>query len=311
MGSLYLDYRPQSFSEVIGNKGVIASLKSILERNKEDIPHAFLFSGQSGCGKTTLARIVAKELGCPEKIEGEINGDFVEINAANSRGIDTARSIMNTMHYHPSVAKCRVWLIDEAGQNTKDFQVAMLKALEDSPKYAYFILCTTDPQKLLPTIKNRCSTFEVENLNENEIQELLNWVLKEEDFNIPSNVKEEIIIAADGCPRQALVILDQIIDLPQEQMLAAVKDTKVDEKAAIDLCRAMLKKGTWKSLSTILKGIKGEDPEKIRRAILGYMSAVLLNTGDARAALIMDCFKEPTFNTGFPGIVMAAFYTLD
>ncbi len=307
---LHLSYRPKNFEEVIGNKGVIASLNSILNR-KEDFPHAMIFQGPSGCGKTTLARIVADKLGCPEKINNEINGDFVEINAANNRGIDTARAIMSTMYYYPSVAKCRVWLIDEAHQNTKDFQHAILKALEDSPKYAYFILCTTEPEKLLSTIRNRCSTFEVESLEDFEIKQLLNWVLKKENFDIPVDIKDEICMAADGCPRQALVILDQVIDLPEEQMLIAVKDTKVDEKEVRELCQAMLKEVPWKTLAIILKGLKSSEPEKIRRAILGYMSAVLLNSGDAKAALIIDCFREPTFNLGMPGIISMTYNTLN
>jgi len=311
MGSLHIDYRPRNFDELIGNKGTIASLKSILNREKEDVPHAFLLQGPSGCGKTTLGRIIADMLGCPETINEEVNGDFIEINAANNRGVDTARAIMETMHYHPSVAKCRIWLIDEIGATTKDFQQAILKALEDSPKYAYFILCTTDPEKLLKTVKNRCSVFEVESLQDNEVGELLNWVLSEEEFDISSDVKNEIAIAADGCPRQALVILDQIIDLPEEQMLGSVKSAQVNEKAVIDLCRAMLKNATWKSLSTILKNIKNKDPEKMRRAILGYMSAVLLNGGDAKAALIIDIFKEPVFHSGLPGIILYVYQTMD
>lgn len=307
---LHLDYRPKNFDEVIGNKGVIASLKSILSR-EDDFPHAMIFQGPSGCGKTTLARIVADKLGCPEKIDGEVNGDYVEINASNNRGIDTARSIMATMHYHPSVAKCRVWLLDEVHQATKDFQNSLLKALEDSPKYAYFILCTTEPDKLLKTIRNRCSTFEVESLDDEEITQLLNWVLSEEEFDIPSDVKEEIVDAVDGCPRQTLVILDQIIDLPENEMLAAVKDTKVDEKEVRELCQAMLKNASWIRMSKILKGLKSSEPEKIRRAVIGYMSAVLLNGGDAKAALIIDIFREPVFHSGMPGIVLMTYSTMD
>lgn len=307
---LHLSYRPKNFDEVIGNKGIITSLKSILNR-EDDFPHAMIFQGPSGCGKTTLARIVASELGCPEKIKGEVNGDFVEINASNNRGIDTARSIIQTMHYHPSIAKCRVWLLDEVHQATKDFQNSLLKALEDFPKYAYFILCTTDPQKLLPTLKNRCSIFEVESLDDEEIMQLLNWVLNEEEFDIPNDVKEEIIDAVDGCPRQTLVILDQIIDLPEGEMLGAVKDTKVDEKEVRELCQAMLKNASWKKISGILKGLKSSEPEKIRRAVIGYMSAVLLNGGDAKAALIIDIFREPVFHSGMPGIVLMAYSAMD
>lgn len=311
MGGLHIDYRPKNFKEIIGNKGVIASLESILKREREHVPHAMLFSGQSGCGKTTLARIVADKLGCPEKINGEINGDFVEINASNNRGIDTARSIMQTIYYHPSVAKCRVWLLDEVHQATKDFQNSLLKALEDSPKHAYFILCTTEPEKLLKTIRNRCSVFEVENIDEAGILQLLNWVLNEEGFDIPNDVKEEIIEISDGCPRQALVTLDQIIDLPEKEMLDAVKDTRIDEKEIRELCQAMLKNASWKKISGILKGLKNIEPEKIRRAIIKYMAVVLLNGGDPQAALIIDLFKEPVFHSGMPGIVLAAFQSLD
>ena len=311
--SLHLDYRPNNWAEVIGNKGIISSLKSILKREKEDIPHAFLIQGKTGCGKTTIGRIIAAELGCPERINDEVNGDFIEINAANNRGIDTARSIMETMHYHPSGAECRVWLIDEIGVTTKDFQTAMLKALEDSPKHTYFILCTTDPQKLLPTLKNRCSTFEVESLDDEEIIQLLDWVLNEEEFDIPNDVKEEIVDAVDGCPRQTLVILDQIIDLPEGEMLDAVKDTKVDKKEIIELCRVMLKQESWKKIASILKGLKSSEPEAIRRVVIGYMSSVMLGGGASanQAALIFDCFRETTYNFGMPGIVFSAFNTLE
>jgi DNA polymerase III gamma/tau subunit len=218
---------------------------------------------------------------------------------------------MQTMHYHPSVAKCRVWLLDEVHQATKDFQNSILKALEDSPKYAYFILCTTEPEKLLKTIRNRCSTFEVESLEDDEIKKLLDWVLNEEKFDIPNNVKEEITDAVDGCPRQALVILDQIIDLPENEMLDAVKDTKVDEKEVRELCQAMLKGKNWKTIARILKGLKSSEPEKIRRAVIGYMSAVLLNGGDAKAALIIDIFQSPVFNSGMSGIVLYTYQTMD
>ena len=316
MASLYLAYRPRNFGEVIGNEDIINSLKSILDRDMADIPHAILLTGGSGMGKTSVGRIIANMLGCPEKIDDEINGDFIEINAANNRGIDTAREIMATMHYHPAIAKCRVWLIDECAASTRDFQQSMLKILEDSPKHCYFILCTTDPQKLLPTIRNRCSTFEVKSLSDNQIKRLLDWVLNEEETDIPNDVKDEIVEMSEGCPRQALVILDQIIDLPEDQMMESVKSVSIDKKEVRELCQAMLKKQSWKKISGILKGLKKEDPEKIRRAVLGYMSAVMLNDTNAeesanQAALIIDCFKEPVFYTGFPGIVAASFNTLE
>ncbi len=308
---LHIDFRPQNFNEVIGNKQTIDSLKSILARD-EDIPHVFLFQGNSGCGKTTLARIVAHELGCPEKINGEPNNDFIEINASNNRGIDTARSIINTMHYYPTMSKCRVWLLDEVHATTKDFQNSILKAFEDTPKHVYFLLCTTEPYRLLKTILNRCSIFEVNNLDDNEIQQLLNWVLKEQNFDIPKKVKSEIIDISNGCPRQALMILDQVIDLPQDQMLNSVKDTTIEIKEVKELCQAMLKSVSWKSLSIILKGLKNQEPEKIRLAIINYMKVVMLEGGDVqKAALIFDCFREPVFYTGMAGIVAATYNVIE
>jgi DNA polymerase-3 subunit gamma/tau len=310
MGNLHTAYRPGNFDEVVGNKTTINSLKSIIAREREDIPHAILFSGPSGCGKTTLARIFASELGCPDKINGETNSDFIELDIAHLTGVDTAREIRQTMHYYPSTAKCRVWVLDEFHKSSNSFQNAMLKALEDAPKYAYFILCTTEPDKLLKTIRNRCSAFTVESLQENEIKQLLDWVLNEEEFDIPDDVKEEIAEVSEGCPRQALVMLDQIIDLQEDQMLESVKSANVDEKEIRELCQAMLKESSWKKMSGILKGLKKEDPEKIRRSVLGYMATTLLN-GEPRAALIIDCFREPVFYTGFPGIVLNAFNALE
>lgn len=316
MGSFHIDFRPKNFDEMIGNKQIINSLQSILKRDQKDIPHAILFSGPSGCGKTTLARIFASEMGCPEKINNETNGDFVELDIAHLTGVDTAREIRQTMHYHPSIAKCRVWILDEFHKSSSSFQNAMLKALEDAPKYAYFLLCTTEPNKLLKTIRNRCSAFEVKNLEESEISQLLNWVLNEEEFDIPNDVKSEIVEVSEGCPRQALVILDQIIDLPEDQMLESVKSANVDEKEVRELCQAMLKESSWKKMAGILKGLKNNDPEKIRQSIIHYMKAVMLNDTSAgntagRAALIFDCFREPVFYTGMAGIVANTFNTLD
>ena len=153
---LHIDYRPADFDEILGNEETIKSIKSILARD-EDRPHAWMFVGPSGCGKTTLARIVSAALGCPPKINKAANLDFQEINTSDMRGIDTAREILKTMNFAPvnTASKCRVYILDECHQATKDFQNSLLKALEDTPDHVYFLLCTTDPSKLLKTIKNR------------------------------------------------------------------------------------------------------------------------------------------------------------
>jgi len=300
---LHIDYRPNDFKDVIGNKGVVESHKAIFQR-EFDFPHAVLYIGPSGCGKTTMARIYAKMLKCADR-------DLQEINAANNRGIDTARQMQSSMSFVPFAGPVKVFLIDEVGATSKDFQNAMLKALEDAPKHVYFLMATTDPQNLLPTLRNRCATFEMSLLNHNEIFTLIQGVLKKENVDdISHDVIKEIAEVCDGCPRQALVILDQVIDLPIESMVSAIQDLRVTEKTVKDFCQALLKRASWKEVAGILKTIDMTNAEGIRRNVLGYMCAVLLNDDNPQAALVMEFFKEPTYNSGKAGLVWSAYNSI-
>ena len=299
--SLWLDYRPQTFESVVGNKGVVDSHQAIFKR-ESDFPHSVLYIGPSGCGKTTMARIYANMLKCAER-------DVQEINAANNRGIDTARQIQSSMSFKPFAGPVKVFIIDEIHATSKDFQGAMLKALEDAPSHVYFLMATTDPQNLLPTLRNRCATFEMALLNRNEIAQLITGVLTAEKVDdIPAEVVSEIAEVCEGCPRQALVILDQIIDLPIESMISAIQDLRVTEKTVKDLCQALLKKKSWGEVASVLRTIDMTNSEGIRRNVLGYMIAVLLKGEDnPQAALVMEFFKEPTYNSGKAGLVWAAY----
>ena len=301
MASLHLDFRPENFDEFIGNKAAVKSLKSVLDR-EEDIPHSFLFQGPSGCGKTTLARITKNILECHDQ-------DFIEINAGNSRGIDTAREIIQTISYMPVAGDVRVILLDEVHQGTKDFQNALLKPLEDTPAHVYFLLCTTDPGKLLFTVRNRCSTFEVNKLSDDEIGELLAWVFDSEDIKMNDKAIDAIVEASEGCPRQALVILDQVIDLPDEEREEAVKLVALGDKQIIDLCRALKDRKSWPEIRDILEGIKDE-PEMVRLTVLKYMNKVLLG-GNGLGALIIECFKEPFYYGGRALLTLACWEAVD
>jgi len=311
MGSLHIDYRPRDLSEVVGNEKIVKIIESIFEReDKEDIPNTWLFCGPSGCGKTTLARIVSKMLGCSPV---DTNQDYQEINASNTRGIDTAREIISSMKFKPMTpdSECRVYLIDEVHQGTKDFQNSLLKALEDTPKHVYFMLCTTDPQKLLKTIKTRSSIFEVQSLDKPELIELAEEVLESEGIleDVDEDVVEALVSSADGCPRQLLVNLDQIIDLEPDEMKDAINSLRESKQQTIELCRALLK-DKWVDVSEVLSGLK-EDPERVRQAVNGYMSSILLkqknldNDISKRAALVLDCFSENFYSNGRPGLVKA------
>ena len=299
---LHLDYRPMKFSEIIGNKSTIETIKNKIQG--EDPPHSIILHGPSGCGKTTIARIIADELNCNIK-----SNDFVELDIAQLTGVETAREIRQNMHFLPMESGCRVWLLDEFHKASNSFQNAMLKALEDTPKHVFFILCTTEPGKIIKTVQTRCQKYKVKSLNDEQIKNLINWVLKGEEFDIPEDVIEEIIAASDGCPREALVNLDQIIDLPVEKMIDAIQQTEADREVK-ELCQAMLKGADWNKLRKILKGLKGTEPERCRQAIIHYMKAVALNNPDAATpALIFDCFRENVFYSGMAGIVFATYNT--
>lgn len=298
---LHIDYRPQNFEEIIGNNQTIDSLNSKLKQG--DFPHALLFQGPSGCGKTTFARIIKNKLNCSDR-------DFIEINAANNRGIDTARDILNNIQYKPIDGPVTIIMIDEVGATIKTFQEALLKPLEEAPDHVYFILCTTDPQKLLITLRNRCSIFEVKKLTDKEMSELINWVITDCGVNLPNNIIELIIEQSDGCARQALVILDQIIDLEVDQMEDVIKEIHSEEAQIKMLCQALLKNERWSEIAKIVKGLT-QEPETIRRAVLGYMNVVLLNSGKEQAKIIIDAFLDPYYDSGKAGLTLSCWMSLN
>lgn len=207
---------------------------------------------------------------------------------------------------HPSYFANNI-LVHNCHATTKDFQNALLKALEDTPGHVYFILCTTEPEKLIATIRNRATAFAVEKLGEKKIIRLLQGICKTEDKEIDREVLSEIAERSEGSPRQAVIMLQQIIGLDDsEAMKKAVISFKVEERTVQELCRALLDGKSWKVVSAIVKAIEDE-PEKVRRAVLGYMGAVLLNSGQERAAMIIECFSDNYFNTGKAGLIFSCF----
>jgi len=297
---LHIDYRPNDFKFFVGNEGTVKSIQTLLARENKDYPHAWLFQGPSGTGKTTLARIVAKRLGC------DIDTlDFTELDIAQLTGIDTAREIQSSMAYRPSHgSSVRVFLLDEVHMASRNFQNGLLQALEDTPQHVFFLLCTTEPKKLIPTVRNRCTAFSTALLPTDETIKLLDEVIAGEGLDqFDIETLEAIAEASQGSPRDALTILDKVLDLEPDERIAAL-DKSLEQKQTIDLCRALLKEEAWGTIAAILKDITDE-PEKVRQAVNGYMSAVLLGNKQIspRAINIMMCFDTPNFNDGKPGLV--------
>ena len=299
---LYLKYRPKSLDEISGNEKVVNVLKSYFNKSSP-FPKSILFHGPTGCGKTTLGRIIATQLGA-------VGGDLKEIDSADFRGIDTIREIRKKSIYKPLESPVRVWILDEIHRATGDAQSALLKALEDTPEHIYYILCTTAPQKLLPTIRGRCAQFQVEPLIDRDMKLLLRKVVKREDERISKEVYDQITQDSFGHPRNALQILSQVLAVDEDKRLQTAKKSAEIQSKTIELCRALIKGSPWRSIAMILKGLKNEDPEQIRRAVLGYCQVVLLNGQNDVAATIMDEFIEPFYNSGFPALTLACYSAL-
>ena len=280
---LHINHRPKTFKEIVGHSEIIKSLESLF--SKEDKPHALLFSGTSGCGKTTIARILANFL----------NAEIIEVNIANTGGIDFVREMDEKARYSPLIGQNKAFILDEVQQLTKEGQNAILKLLEDSPKHAYFILCTTDPNKLLLAMRNRCTFYTLKPLSDNEINELINNIVKEEQIKLPPDILDLIIYKANGIPRSALVYLNQVKDITNfEEATKLLADDILEEEDVINLCRLLIKnpKPNWIELVDLFSKITIE-PEQIRIVIAGYLSGCLKKKASDKHAEMLSLFLSP------------------
>lgn len=299
--TLYNKYRPNSLDQIKGNKETVAYLKSKIGTG--GISHTILFSGPRGCGKTTTARIIARQIGCSEI-------DITEMNCANDTGVDITREIIRTMRNKPLAGKARAWIMDEVHCLTGNAQSNLLKPLEEPPEHVYFFLCTTDPQKLKNTIRSRCTELSVQPLTELQLTVLMKGICKKERKRVPTEVLKQIAQDSLGHPRDALSILDKIIDLDPREMESVARRAAEQQNAVIDLCRSLWKKRPWKEITGIITNLK-EDPENTRRSVLGYCDSILAKADEPWAYIIMSCFRESFFYTGKPGLRLACYEALE
>ena len=200
--SLYRKYRPDSFSAVKDQDHIVHVLQGAI--NKNELPHALLFSGGRGTGKTTLARIVAKEIGTSHV-------DVYEIDAASNRGIDDIRELREAVQTVPYESKYKVYIIDEVHMLTKEAFNALLKTLEEPPAHVLFILATTEEDKLLDTILSRCQVFRFRSPSRAVLVDLVIDVASKEGYSLQKSSADMIAIAADGSFRDALGITQKVL----------------------------------------------------------------------------------------------------
>lgn len=221
--ALYRAYRPQKFSDVVGQQHIIKTLQNAIKLNK--VAHAYLFCGPRGTGKTTLAKIMAKALNCEhgpsiepcdecEVCKGIQKGsitDVVEIDAASNNGADDIRALRDSVKYLPSVGRYKVYIIDEVHMLSNAAFNALLKTLEEPPKHVVFILATTEPYKLPNTILSRCQRFDFQAISVDDILRRLKIVAEAENVNMSEEAFNQIAASAEGGMRDALSLFDQTI----------------------------------------------------------------------------------------------------
>ena len=219
---LYRTYRPAKFSEVVGQDYIIKTLVNAIRNNK--IAHAYLFAGPRGTGKTTIAKLFAKAINC-EKFKDEAcdkcenckaylegnHPDIIELDAASNNGVDDIREIIEQVPYAPMLGKYKVYIVDEVHMLTTQAFNALLKTLEEPPAHVIFILATTDPQKVIPTVLSRCQRYNFSKINLYEIKKRTTEVLKAEKIPYEEKAVEEIARLAEGGMRDALSLLEQCL----------------------------------------------------------------------------------------------------
>lgn len=223
--SLYRTYRPQTFADIIGQDHIVTTLENAA--NKGQLAHAYLFSGSRGTGKTSTARILSKVLmiqGITDETlqnqiiknieEGSIV-DLMEIDAASNRGIDDIRNLIEKIQFSPVVAAAKVYIVDEAHMLTKEAFNALLKTLEEPPSYAYFILATTEINKIPSTILSRCQCFSFHRIREEDIVRRLQYIVDTEHIEIDREALRRIAHHVEGGMRDAISLLDQLRSLPK------------------------------------------------------------------------------------------------
>lgn len=241
MSTLYRKYRPAIFSEIVGQEHVTRTLKGAITTGR--IGHAYLFCGPRGTGKTTIARLLAKSLNCDKRTkDGDCDNscsfclavnenrslDLIEIDAASNRGIDEIRSLKESALVAAPGGKYKIFIIDEVHMLTKDAFNALLKILEEPPAHIVFILATTEPHKILPTVLSRVQRFDFKRLNPKEIFGKIKQMAKSENVAIDMEGLMAIAVSADGALRDAEVALSKVMaanDRKKEISVGDVYDT--------------------------------------------------------------------------------------
>ena len=267
--ALYRTYRPSTFEEVAGQEHIVKTLKNALATGK--LAHAYLFAGPRGTGKTTMAKLLAKALNCDEGIGHQCNEcknckaiiegthpDVLELDAASNNGVDEIRELIDKVKYGTILGRYKVYIIDEVHMLSTGAFNALLKTLEEPPEHVIFILATTEPHKILPTILSRCQRYDFTKLSDKDIKNRIKSVLEHEGVSYNEEAVDIIISLADGGMRDALSILDQVL---------AYSGNKLDVKDILDIFALESKEEKLALLNAIIQKDVADVLKRIERYV--------------------------------------------
>lgn len=286
--TLITKYRPETFEDVVGQAPVVKSLQGVLARKSS---RGFLFEGEPGTGKTTLARVIAIKLGCDPR-------NIIEVDAATNTGIDAMRAVTDSMRYTGlGKSKTRFYILDEAHMLSKQAWASLLKATEEPPKHVYWALCTTDGAKLPKAIRTRFTSYTLSPVPTDTLFDLITKVARAEKYTTPKEVRYFIAEKAGGSPRQALACLAQCADCETRKDAAVLIRAVLAEGEIIELCQGLMQGLSWSRAMGLVQKLGDVNAESVRQIVLNYFGKVAgrakTDEKAGKALDVLDAFNEP------------------
>ncbi|MBN1953418.1 MAG: DNA polymerase III subunit gamma/tau [Anaerolineae bacterium] len=301
--ALYRRWRPQTFEQMVGQEHVVRTLRNALASGRTH--HAYLFAGPRGTGKTTTARLLAKAVNCLAEEPGDrpcnacaicraVNEgqliDLIEIDGASNTGVDDVRELRERVGYRPNEARYKVYVIDEVHMLSTNAFNALLKTLEEPPPHVIFVLATTEPQKILPTILSRCQRFDFRRIALNDIVARLEYLAEQEGIDVQSEALTLIARQATGSLRDAESLLDQLAAYTDGGITVEVVRAALgtgDEEAVAALADSLADRDMARGLTIINEAVdQGADPRQFARQVAEHLRALLLTRLGSDATLL-------------------------